>query len=126
MIVPEVGTDKALDLQAGSRKGAHDLLAPDLFPIEIGNSLVIAARSGRIPVTDLPVVYAELMSNLPILYQCLSLFPRAYSIASQIRVSVYDALYVALAERENCSLLTHDEMLIKAAVGFPLINLDSL
>ena len=47
----------------------------------------------------------------------------AFDIASQTRASVYDALYVALAEREGCDLATADEKLIKALPGFPIISL---
>jgi predicted nucleic acid-binding protein len=66
------------------------------------------------------------MGNLPIIFQSISLFPRAFDIASQTRASVYDALYVALAEREGCDLATADEKLIKAAPGFPIISLTTL
>lgn len=114
-----------MDLRDGFRKGTIDLLAPDLYPLEVGNSLVMAARSARIPAQKLALVYADLMTNLPIIYPSLSLFPRAYEIACQARVSVYDALYVALAEREGCKLVTADEKLIQILVGFPTISLAS-
>ena len=50
----------------------------------------------------------------------------AYSIASQIRVSVYDAIYLALSVQEGCKLLTVDQKLINAAPGFPFITFDDL
>ena len=40
--------------------------------------------------------------------------PRAYAISSQMRIGVYDCLYVALAEREACELLTADSKMINA------------
>ena len=40
--VVEVDSDKARRLRDGSRNGTHELLAPDLFPSEIANSLVVA------------------------------------------------------------------------------------
>ena len=40
-----------------------------------------------------------------------------YAISSQVRIGVYDCLYVALAERENCDLITADDKLIKALQG---------
>ena len=39
--------------------------------------------------------------------------PRAYEISSQMRIGVYDCLYVALAERESCQLVTADDRLVK-------------
>ena len=55
-----------------------------------------------------------------------ALFPDAFRIASRSRVSVYDALYVALAQREGCRLVTADEKLIKALPGYQIVSLSSL
>jgi len=124
--VPEDLSLRALQLRDGFQRGIDDLLAPDLFPIEVGNPLVMAARSGRIPDSDLPIFYADMMGNLPIIYPSMSLLPRAYEISSQTRASVYDALYVALAEREGCDLVTADEKLMKALPGYPIVSLASV
>ncbi len=37
---------------------------------------------------------------------------RALSIATRARIGVYDGLYVALAEREGCELVTADPRLL--------------
>jgi predicted nucleic acid-binding protein len=124
--VPEDLSRKALRLRDDFRRGTDELLAPDLFSVEVANSLVMAARAGRIPESDLPIFHADMMGNLPIIHPSMSLLPRAYEISSQSRASVYDALYVALAEREECDLVTADEKLIKALPGFPLVSLGSV
>ena len=41
-----------------------------------------------------------------------SLLARAVDISSQTRSGLYDCLYVALAEREGCELVTDDQKLI--------------
>ena len=47
---------------------------------------------------------------------------RAIEIATKARIAVYDCLYVALAEREGCELITSDEKLIKNLQSrFPFI-----
>jgi predicted nucleic acid-binding protein len=53
------------------------------------------------------------------------LLPRAMHISSQQRIGVYDCLYVALAEREKCKVLTADQRVV---APFPAqsISLDSL
>jgi predicted nucleic acid-binding protein len=58
----------------------------------------------------------------------LRLLLRAYEISSQMRIGVYDCLYVALAEREGCALLTADDRLARAlGQTHPfLVLLDSL
>ncbi len=38
--------------------------------------------------------------------------PQAYTISSQVRIGIYDCLYVALAESERCELLTADARLL--------------
>jgi predicted nucleic acid-binding protein len=38
---------------------------------------------------------------------------RALAISSAARIGVYDCLYVALAERENCELVTADDKLVR-------------
>ncbi len=122
----EINSAKALQLRDDFRKGIHQLFAPDLYFLEVGNVLVMAARTGKILTSDLPVLYADLLWHQPIICPSTSLFPRAFAIASQIRVSVYDAIYLALAEQENCPLVTADVKLINAAQGFTTVTLDSL
>ena len=41
------------------------------------------------------------------------LLPRAYAIAWSTATSVYDCLYAALAERQQCQLVTADDKLVK-------------
>ena len=42
------------------------------------------------------------------------LLPAAFAIASRTRVGVYDCRYVALAEREQCQLVTADDKLVRS------------
>ena len=66
--------------------------------------------------------------NRPDLHPYLPLLPRAYAIASAARIGVYDCLYIALAEREGCELVTSDQRLLNALKPtFPfIIDLASL
>jgi predicted nucleic acid-binding protein len=96
----EANTAKALQLRADVWKGIHEVLAPDLYLIEVGNVLIHAARVVKIPQADLPVLYGDLFYHQPLIYPSTALFPRAFQIASQIRVSVYDAIYLALSDQE--------------------------
>lgn len=62
------------------------------------------------------------MMSCPHQYPYQPLLQRATAISSQARIGVYDCLYVALAERENCELVTADDKLIKKLQGqFPFI-----
>lgn len=125
-LLPEADTTRALQLFADFRSGVHELLTPDLYLLEVGNTLVNAARSGKIPQSGLPVLFADLMRTLPITFASTSLFPRAYAIASNIRVSVYEGVYLALSEREGCPLVTNDAKLANVASSFTTVSLGTL
>jgi predicted nucleic acid-binding protein len=121
-LVPEVDTDKALRLLDGFQNGIHELLAPDIFPVEATHGLTRAQRQGRITTTQGSQLFIDLLNQLPQLTSYLPLLPRAYALSSSERVGVYDCLYVALAERERCELVTADEKLVKNLQStFPFI-----
>src|SRR5437762_655880 len=66
--------------------------------------------------------FAVLMRTRPILHPYLPLLPRAFAISSTMRVGVYDCVYVALAERESCELITADQKMVNALQkDFPFI-----
>ena len=51
-VVPETDTDRAVRLRDAYRKAAHELLAPDIFPVEVAHALTRAERQGRIVVAQ--------------------------------------------------------------------------
>lgn len=120
----ETLSDRARLLRSEFDKGAIDLIAPDLFPIEIANSLTMAERRGRISVGLSSLFLADILSSPPTIIGTLpDLLPRAQIIAATTVVSVYDALYVALAERESCELITADDKLVRnLQAKFPMIR----
>lgn len=120
-LVPEMDTDKAIRLRTDYLLGTHQFLAPDVFPLEIGHALTRAERQGRIGSAQGNNLLADILTTGPGLHASLTLLPRAYTISSQARIGIYDCLYVALAERENCELLTSDDRLVRVLQSsFPL------
>jgi predicted nucleic acid-binding protein len=112
-VVPEQNTDKALLLRDDFRNGLIELLAPDVFAVEIAHGLTRAERQGRIAVSEAATFWTDAMKTAPLLFASLPLMPRAIEISSQMRVGVYDCLYVALAEKENCDFVSADGRLVK-------------
>jgi len=56
----------------------------------------------------------DAFTTLPLLYAAWpDLLPRAHAIAEATVASVYDCLYVALAERERCEFISADDRLVK-------------
>lgn len=112
-VLQEPGSDKAVLLREGFRRGMHDLLAPDVFVAEIAHALARAERRNIITAPKGAVLLADLLTTMPRLNSSLPLLPEAFSIASAVRISLYDCLYVALADREQCELLTADTRLVE-------------
>jgi predicted nucleic acid-binding protein len=104
------------------------LLAPDVFPIEIAHAITRAERQGRVTQAQGAAFLVDILNALPQLSDSLLLLPRAYEISSPMRIGVYDCLYVALAERERCDLITADDRLVRVLQSqFPfLVSLASL
>jgi predicted nucleic acid-binding protein len=110
----EIDSAKAIQLRDEFNRQIHELLAPDVFPVEIAHPLSRAERRGLIQPIDGSRYLSDLLAYLPTLHPSVTLLPRAYEISSQARIGVYDCLYVALAEREGCNLLTADARLVNS------------
>lgn len=121
-VIPEVDSPKALQLLDNFQKGADELVAPDIFLLEAAHAIARAERQKRITQVQGAQAVTDLLNQQPQLVSFIPLLPRAYAISSQARIGVYDCLYVALAERENCELVTADSKLVNALqASFPFI-----
>jgi predicted nucleic acid-binding protein len=105
---------KALKLRTEHQQNIHELIAPSHFPGEIASALTKAERQKLIPVGGARRLIQDILNTSPVLYAIDSLFYRAVEISSQTRTAFYDCLYVALAEQENCELVTADDKLVNA------------
>ena len=108
----EADSPAANKFRDGFKQQIHDLLAPDTLPVEIAHALTRAERKGLIPKGQAAVLFSEVVTPAPDLRSHLALLPRAIDISSDLRVGVYDCLYVALAEREQCSVVTADQRMV--------------
>jgi len=95
--------------------GKLELIAPDIIVSEVGN--VLWKRSivnPSISATEASASYRDFLALGIDLHACSSLASAAMRIAIDERRSVYDAMYVALAEQMACDLITADERLYSA------------
>src|SRR5438046_7573434 len=113
-VLPEKDSPKAVRLLNAYRKTIHELIAPDTFPVEVAHALTRAERQKIIQPPQGAKRFAALMRARPLLQPYVPLLPRAFAISSALRVGVYDCLYIALAEQENCELVTADNKMINA------------
>src|SRR5437870_2341783 len=112
-VITEAHSDKSDLLRADYQNAVHELLSPDIFPVEIAHALTRAERQGRVPVGQSTVLLADVLTTTPQFHPSFPLLYRAVDISSRMRIGIYDCLYVALAEQEKCELVTADDKLIK-------------
>lgn len=101
-------------------KQAGELLAPDLIWAEAANVVWKRVRRHDITPEEATGITQQLLA-LPI-HVCPSadLVADALELAVRFDRSVYDGLYLALAVRRDCPLLTADQRLFNALSETPL------
>jgi predicted nucleic acid-binding protein len=104
-----------------------EFIVPDLFWVEFAGILWKAIRRDRYPK---PSAEAALLSltqfNFPT-FPSLNLLDKAFQIATGFDRTVYDSVYVALAEQTKSQLITADEKLANSlAAYFPVKWLGSI
>jgi predicted nucleic acid-binding protein len=119
-VLNEVDSPKARQLQDDWRPQVHEVITPVVFPFEAAHALTRAER--RRLIIDASQFWGEIMADCPKLFLSLPLAQRALAISRQERIGFYDCLYVALAERETCELITADtRMVTTLKPRFPFI-----
>src|SRR5205085_10889420 len=102
----------AARLRGEFQRQIHELLAPAVDVDEVAGALAKAERQKDIAVGQAAPLYAKVMNSPPVLIAHAALIARAIDISSRTRSGYYDCLYVALAEREGCPLITADQKAI--------------
>ena len=96
---------------------AGEAFVPAIWPLEVGNVLLVAERKRRLSQASV-VRFLELLGGLPIVVEQETperMFKEIVSLAREHRLSTYDASYLDLAMRLDLPLSTQDTSLVKAA-----------
>jgi predicted nucleic acid-binding protein len=110
-----LGSEFAEDIDAHVRAHDYDLHAPHLIDAEIGQAIRGHSLAGALDGSDAERALIAL-EQIPIeRYAHRPLLMRAFDLRSN--VTFYDALYLALAEALEATLLTRDAELAKVALG---------
>ena len=89
-----------------------ELHVPEVCDVEVVSALRRSVLRGVMPPADVPVLLID-YAELPIhRHEHLSLLGRAFDLRENFSAS--DAMYVALAERLDASLLSADRRLVRA------------
>ena len=102
-----------------------EAVVPAIWPLEVGNVLLVAERKRRLGKADV-VRFLELLTSLPLVVEQESperMLTDIVALARDSQLSTYDASYLDLAMRSGLPIATQDKLLIKAAkkCGVPLL-----
>lgn len=109
-VLTEDGSDRANALRT-----ENGLIAPSLLASEVGNALWKAERRGDITRNDAIAAIKSILSPFDSLVPSEDLHTRALELAIDLRHPIYDCFYLALAEREDATLVTADARLAMVA-----------
>jgi predicted nucleic acid-binding protein len=122
--IPEVDSAKAHQLLERYLQGIDTPVAPDLLIAECGNVFWRRCRQGDITPDEATESLADLLTLQVPLVSATRLVQSALSLALQHQRTIYDALYLALAQERNCDLITADERFLHAlSAQFPQLQL---
>jgi len=109
-----LGTESVVDEAREALARVSTLLAPGHWEAELANVLWMAVRTGLLPAEEGPARLGLArrlgIESVPTATLCQGALLRA--VASDI--AVYDTLFVELAVRARCRLLTFDKALLRA------------
>ena len=124
--LPEVSTEVAVEVLESGVRGERRLVAPSLLAPEVGNVLWLRHRRGDLSVEDLRRAWTAFEAAPLVFVEPTLLMPAALEIAVSCDCTVYDALYVALAEAyrsEHATVVTADRRLLSKLAGTPFADL---
>jgi len=102
--------------------GSDVVLAPDLMLAESANVLLRKQRRGELSSEEARAIIEAIVS-LPVRIEPHApLLVSAYALADTHNLTVYDALYLALAERHGARLMTCDNRLDRVVKTIRLDN----
>lgn len=115
----EADRHTAVSLRSLHQSGRCTLVVPDFSLLEIVNAVRYSERAEEEDAAQALRLLERL--RLDIVRLDWKLIRQATAVAWEYRVAVYDAVYVALAEREGFPLLTADDVMVKKMKGHSLI-----
>jgi predicted nucleic acid-binding protein len=121
-VLPEVGSERAVAI----RTTDEDLIAPSLACAEIGSAIWRAALRGDLAAAEAREYLKIAIAHYQRIILLEELTDAAITLAIRLKHPIYDCFYLALAERERCTLVTADARLIAAAKGIRNVEVRAL
>lgn len=114
LYIPEILSDKSEEVMSRVADGKLMLWAPDLLYPETGNILWRKQRLHELTLAEVEEI-VDAITYLPIrIEQSRPVMPLAVTIAMHSGITVYDAMYVAVARIYETRMITADRKLVDA------------
>lgn len=113
--IPEVHSDAARRWLESS----HEYLAPDLIFAEVGNAIWKKVRRKELEEGEAQRLAKDVAGVAVETIPTRGLLPDAEALALAIGITVYDAMYVALAARVDTQAITADDGLLRVMRQHP-------
>lgn len=116
----EIDSNKAINLLEDFQDGRNEIIVPEFIFLEVTNALRYKKQSQE----SLNKTNKELW-NLGLKIESLNSFllEKAIEISLKNNITIYDAIYVSLAQINGCQLVTSDKELYKIPNVIPLEKL---
>ena len=113
-LVPEAHSEKATAFVERLTRRDVDAISPDLVSAEVGHALRSYFLSGDLSREECFSAIEDFAALAPAVTSSMLLMQEAARLSLDNMGSFYDGLFVALALRERCSVLTADERMMRA------------
>jgi predicted nucleic acid-binding protein len=114
--LPEIHSREALRLL----NREFELLAPDLFFAEFGNVLWKKLRAKEVDSGSAAKILTDFIRIPLTIISSETILDVTWAIAEQYQRSFYDSLYLAVAETQECRMVTADKKFYNALKSTPL------
>jgi predicted nucleic acid-binding protein len=115
--LPEEGHEQAVGLLEAAEAGAAELIAPGTILPEGFNAIAQQRRRGLLDEEDAIGAWEKLLTAPLYTYAVEDLIERAAKIANETGAIIYDALFIALAEDSQTTVVTADDKLLRTLKG---------
>lgn len=104
----EEHVDKADVIKKEFNEGRLLLIVPVIFPVEWANAINIAILHGRFPEEEWEDALKDFEARDITVLNLPGLLYSAWVLARKYKQSLYDCLYLSLAQHEGCQMVTGD------------------
>jgi len=104
----------------GVERGLNMAIAPELLLAEAANVINKIRKSGKIDDSESDQLLSDILSVPVRLFPHQPVITRAFDLAREHNLTVYDTLYLALAENHGAVIFSADRKLLKTAIRLQL------